>query len=92
MTEQKTQRFVSEVSELFEMCGTDYQEAIGADLVKRTPEELAWEFRKAVDLFRGLEYTAESAVGYGAYLILGEARGLAEIAQYICEEHAQGEA
>jgi hypothetical protein len=90
VTEQTTKGLVEELGRLFDLWGyPDEREAISADLARRTPEELAREFGRAEDLLRGLEYTAETAVGYGAFLILGEAKKLAATARYICESYTR---
>jgi hypothetical protein len=82
----RTEGFVEELVGLFDLTGWgDMQEAGAADLAQRSPEELAREFGRTAKLLRELEHTGESSLGYGGYLVLGEARKVAEIAQHICE-------
>jgi hypothetical protein len=89
MTKQKTAEFAEELIKLFDFAGWEMQEAMYADLVRRGPEEMEQQFAYAEALLRGLESTAEDSVGFGAYLILGEARQYADLARYICETHAK---
>jgi len=63
--------FAAEVGSLFELWNApDGREWVGA-------EEMARQFQQAEDLLDGLKYTAERAVGYGAYIVLGDAKRLA---------------
>ena len=66
--------------------GAEELEAARADLARRSPEELAREFGRAEELLRGPESTAEESLGLGASLVFGEARQLAGIARYTCEQ------
>ncbi len=67
--------FADEVGSLFEMWAwADERECLAADLEEHGAEEMARQFRQAEDLLEGLESTAEQAVGFGAYIVFGDAK------------------
>ncbi len=82
--------FAEEVGSLFEMWSwADGRECLAADLAEYGAEEMVRQFRRAEDLLRGLEYTAEEAVGLGAYLVLGDAKKHAARAREIAEGYVR---
>ncbi len=81
--------FADEVGSLFEMWSwEDGRECLAADLAKHGAEEMARQFRQAEDLLEGLELAAEQAVGFGAYIVLGDAKKHAARAREIAEGYA----
>ncbi len=84
--------FAEEVGSLFEMWSwADGRECLAADLAEHGAEEMARQFRQAEDLLEGLESTAEQAVGFGTYIVLGEAKKQAAKAREIAEGYAREE-
>jgi nucleoside-diphosphate-sugar epimerase len=64
---------------------------LSSDLSRYGAEEMARQFLQAEDLLEGLEFAAEQAVGFGAYLVFGEAKKHAAKARKIAEGHARKE-
>ncbi len=92
-TRGKAERgFAEEVGSLFTMWEwADGRECLSSDLSEYGAEEMARQFRQAEDLLEGLEFTAEQAVGYGAYLVFGEAKKHAAKARLVAEGYARKE-
>jgi len=93
MTEQPENRargFVEDLGPLFDKWTyADGRECLSLDLYERGAEEMAREFRQAEDLLTGLEQTADTAVGFGAYIVLGDAKRHAARARKVCEQYAR---
>jgi hypothetical protein len=87
MTEKITRAgFVEELGPLF--YSWDYEdgrECLTSDLSRYGAEEMARQFRQAEHLVEGLEFAAEQAVGFGAFLVFGEAKRHAARARKIAE-------
>ncbi len=88
-TRIKPSKYPDELVGLFDLMGEDMQEAIRADVEQRDPLELALEFGRVEELLGGLEYSAEGSHALAGEIVFGEARKLAGIARYICEQQAQ---
>lgn len=81
---------LDELVGLFEVTGApDMWEAMYGDLAHRDPAEVAREFGRVEALLQGMEETAVESFGVPGSLILGEAKELAALTRYFCEQQAQ---
>jgi hypothetical protein len=84
--------FVEDLGPLFEMWGdVDGRECLAGDLAEMGAEQMEREFRHAVDLLDGLTDMAESTFGFGAMLVLADAKHHAKRAHRVAEGYARGE-
>ena len=82
--------FLDELVGLFELTGaSDMWEAMYGDLANRDPAEVAREFGRVEALLQGMEETAVESFGVPGLLVFGEAKELAALARYFCEQQAQ---
>ncbi len=82
--------YVDDVGEVFrDYAYEDGRECIAGDLANLGAEEAARQFRKTEELLRGLLYTADDALGWGAVMVLGDAKQLAREAAERAEKYAE---
>jgi hypothetical protein len=86
MTE--TKGFAEELVDLFATWGYMRQELRDA-FTQRGADEMARQFGIIEGVLHGLEYTAEDSLGLGAYVVLGDAKKLAEAAREVCERYVR---
>jgi hypothetical protein len=91
-TETHPGGFAEEVGSLFKLWeSAEGRECLSSDLTRRGAEEMARQFLQAEDLLEGLESAAEQAVGFGAFIVFGEAKKHAAKARKIAEGYARKE-
>jgi hypothetical protein len=82
--------FVEDLGPLFKpWADADGRECLSADLAEKGAEEMAEELRQAERVIDGLHEMAEEAFGFGAFLILGDARAHAARARKVAEGYAK---
>jgi hypothetical protein len=95
MTEQTTTGgvgFAEDLGSLFGMwADPDGRECLAGDLAEEGAAAMAQEFRHAAELLDGLAEMAESVFGFGAYLVLLDARRHAREALAVAEAYAKEE-
>jgi hypothetical protein len=81
--------FLDELVGLFELTVTPgLWEVMYDDLAHLDPEELARGFGRVEALLQGIEESAVESFGVPGLLIFGEAKQLAALARYFCEQQA----
>jgi hypothetical protein len=87
--EMDPSNYPGELAEMFDLASLDMQESIYADLESRPAVLMAEDFRRVEELLKGLESTAAHSLGYGAELVLMQAREHAGICRRLCDMHAE---